>query len=983
MLAFFCVILAIWVAFLSILVFVHLDSAASRFFKLEKKQKELDELLSLYKKEGLAAPASNVQEKGETIASKENAGQEGAAASLVGNPAQPTTSGLQKEPPAKEEPSSPQTALAARITSPSRPQQALSSSLPAQEAAVPSSVARRLFDWENFTVVKLLSWVGGFTLFLGVAFWIKYSIENDLISPGLRVMLSAGLGLILLGVGVMIKKANLKTTADTLSGVGLTVLYASVYGAYGFYHLLEAPSAFALMAVVAVLSFVVAVWKKAKYIGFLAEVISFVTPFLLSVGEDSALFFFSYVAFINIAAAASALMRKWDGLLIGSLVFTFLCQAVIAVTGGLQEGSVTFCVFSMLYSGGAVFALWKYGLSLQNYTCNILGYFIAANLLFVWAGVGVNGAYAVRCLYFLALGLWLNFWLVYLTCRNPKMHTLGWRLGKCFVFFALLIWAARAQSALSAGLMLLTFVAFAAINGGADLFLYKRRERRISLWGVLFPMALMVPLLLHLPADGAGVFALGTALLCVLLGFGAVLAALSGRVTVVVVAAGLFLLALFKQQTAFEMAPLWVLWLGLLPVLLVLGVMRWVVPSRFEQADVTVFVSALMPYILAFSMAGRMAEQFVLLLSFVLGLNILCLLLAYIYKNGKILPAALAGSALLQLVYTQPSAVVSTPPVFIGFVLLLNGVFALAPFVFKRRFLEDRSAWAAAALSGLVCFGILHVTLGRYYQVHNGYLAAMFAVVYAVAVYVTARWQPLQEGAQRVRLSWLGGVGLFFITAFFPLQFSGHWVDMAWALEGAALVWLNRLLNHKGLSRSGFVLLILVFLRVLFGQTFNNLPAGDGFARLLNHYWAVFGIAGASMMYAAKAWLPSEETRFSGVLKVMGAVLFFVLMHIEIAVWFTPQPGPLQLDMFGSFQAAIAYTVGWTVFGAVCLLVGFGKKGSGTTRVGLALITCALLKLFFCDIWALGGGYRIVGLFGISLVLIGVSFAFQMLRKKQ
>ena len=155
------------------MVFVHLDSAASRFFKLEEKQKELDELLSLYKKEGLAAPASNVQEKGETIASKENAGQEGAAASLVGNPAQPTTSGLQKEPPAKEEPSAPQPALAARITPPSRPQQALSSSLPAQEAAVPSSVARRLFDWENFTVVKLLSWVGGFTLFLGVAFWIK------------------------------------------------------------------------------------------------------------------------------------------------------------------------------------------------------------------------------------------------------------------------------------------------------------------------------------------------------------------------------------------------------------------------------------------------------------------------------------------------------------------------------------------------------------------------------------------------------------------------------------------------------------------------------------------------------------------------------------------------------------------------------------------------------------------------------------------
>lgn len=55
MLEFFCIILAIWVAVLSILVFIHLDSASSRFFKLEKKQKELDELLNLYKKEGLAS----------------------------------------------------------------------------------------------------------------------------------------------------------------------------------------------------------------------------------------------------------------------------------------------------------------------------------------------------------------------------------------------------------------------------------------------------------------------------------------------------------------------------------------------------------------------------------------------------------------------------------------------------------------------------------------------------------------------------------------------------------------------------------------------------------------------------------------------------------------------------------------------------------------------------------------------------------------
>lgn len=45
------------------------------------------------------------------------------------------------------------------------------------------------FDWESFTGVKLFAWLGGFALFLGAAFFVKYSIEHSLISPVLRVIL--------------------------------------------------------------------------------------------------------------------------------------------------------------------------------------------------------------------------------------------------------------------------------------------------------------------------------------------------------------------------------------------------------------------------------------------------------------------------------------------------------------------------------------------------------------------------------------------------------------------------------------------------------------------------------------------------------------------------------------------------------------------------------------------------------------------------
>ena len=79
--------------------------------------------------------------------------------------------------------------------------------------------------WENFTAAKLFSWIGGFTLFLGVIFFIKYSIENELISPAMRILLSASFGCALLAAGLFIQKKSLKVTADTLSGCGLAVLH--------------------------------------------------------------------------------------------------------------------------------------------------------------------------------------------------------------------------------------------------------------------------------------------------------------------------------------------------------------------------------------------------------------------------------------------------------------------------------------------------------------------------------------------------------------------------------------------------------------------------------------------------------------------------------------------------------------------------------------------------------------------------------------
>src|SRR5947209_20502696 len=49
-------------------------------------------------------------------------------------------------------------------------------------------------DWEQFMGAKLFAWIGGFALFLGIAFFVKYSFEHNLIPPELRIAIGFVVG---------------------------------------------------------------------------------------------------------------------------------------------------------------------------------------------------------------------------------------------------------------------------------------------------------------------------------------------------------------------------------------------------------------------------------------------------------------------------------------------------------------------------------------------------------------------------------------------------------------------------------------------------------------------------------------------------------------------------------------------------------------------------------------------------------------------
>src|SRR5262249_11904412 len=139
-------------------------------------------------------------------------------------------------------------------------------------------------DWERFMGVKLFAWIGGLALFLGVAFFIKYSFDNNLVTPEMRMAIGYVLGAGLLVGGLVMWRRDYEVLGLTLCATGILVLYATTFGAHAFYHLINVGPAFAVMILVTATAFLLAVKLDAQVVAVLGLLGGFLTPVLLSTG---------------------------------------------------------------------------------------------------------------------------------------------------------------------------------------------------------------------------------------------------------------------------------------------------------------------------------------------------------------------------------------------------------------------------------------------------------------------------------------------------------------------------------------------------------------------------------------------------------------------------------------------------------------------------------------------------------------------------
>lgn len=848
----------------------------------------------------------------------------------------------------------------------------------------------------EITAAKLFSWIGGFMLFLGVVFGIKYAVENSILSPSVRIILSILTGGILALVGYFMKTAKYRVTAHTLLGSGVAIVYAAVFCAHALYHFINLPTAFILMALTSFAALGASLKKDAKYVGYLGAVIAFLTPILLNNGSDAWVAFFLYVFCINAAAAYAAVKKGWNGLLICTLFFTWLSQAawLFPLQGYKLLGVVTF--FSLYALASAWLAYRHKAPSVISYA---VGGFLVMGLVLMlpvasWLHSPVVSTLPNTMMVSLQLigyVLLVNGLILVLAGKEYIAYFFA-RMAKVLSFLILCAWMLKQGSGLPLWMTLGACLLFTALNSGVELAL-RCNKGKPDAFSVLYPIATMGGLLILslLPGQAAtldfiSVFGLFSLLLLGVL----LLAVLAGMLWTIFLAVGLLFVFLFISLLlgiGGQGECFFILMSGLLPLFLCAGgffVLRKsgkLTQIAAEEKGVAA-VTALTPFVLILTVLAQTTAS-ISSLHWVLGtawaVCALTALAARLYKTTFTLPAAAVGAGIVQLAVWGKfvwgnTALIQSMTIW---VLALLVLFILIPFLSKEHFWNKVGPWVACSLAGLCACLMGCLLLDGYYPEGNllGIIPAVLLGIYALLLHKL--WgNTATPQAHPVSIGFMSGAALIFLTVISPLQIHSHWLCVAWAVQAISLAFLYKWLPYRAWQICTATLLCIVSAWLLLSGDFYPVPA----IRIWNWYLWIYGLVACALFITARLW--DKPASWKCAFYALGGCMLFWLLNIEIAHWFNA-PHYLTFDFTGQLAQALTYTLAWGLFAFCMIGLGLYLQKNAVSKVGVGVMGLTLGKFFLSDIWQLQSLYRILGLFGLAVLLIVASFWYQRKQKVQ
>ena len=410
-------------------------------------------------------------------------------------------------------------------------------------------------------------------------------------------------------------------------------------------------------------------------------------------------------------------------------------------------------------------------------------------------------------------------------------------------------------------------------------------------------------------------------------------------------------LAVYASFGFYDLIPL-------VPALVLLGLtvaLGWFLAIRYDSrivAFLALFGAFLTPLLLGEDLADRLPVGLAYLLIIDLGIVAVASLRRWRWYTltgmaaSYLLFAGLhAGSSMEEPISAQLGLS--------GVFLVFLGAATLHNIVWRRE--PNQFDMTLIMVNAFTFFGLTFAVMWEGYEPWFGLIALLLAGVHGL-VALAARLRP---GVSRIVPLQLAGAALVFLTVAAPLQFTGEWIAVAWAAEGAVLVGLGRITRSWQSRVAGLLVLACAVLRILILET----PAVDiaEFTPVLNGRFVAF-VFGIGALYAA-AWLyrrpaasprvlKAVEPHVSIVLAGLAHLLTLWLFSAEAIGYFERQ----DLEAAGSEASdrardalLHALTIIWALYGAVLMAVARWRPARLLTFGGVTVVGAAIAKLLVVD----------------------------------
>jgi uncharacterized membrane protein len=876
-------------------------------------------------------------------------------------------------------------------------------------SALPSTppAAPKPFDSER-ALVRVFTVGGGVLLGLAGIYFFKYGLDNDWFPPALRVIAGVLVGIAACGASEAVLRKRSALLANAVFGGGTVVLYSSIWAARTLYQFIDTPVAFAAMAAVTASAAVVASVRRAQTTAALGLLGGFLTPLLLSRGEDNPIGLFGYLLLLNVGLLIVAQRRRWLWLGGVSFLFTALYQAAWVLlrmrADNVLVGYVVLTVFLVLF--GLFFYTLKSSFPAVPAKLSPLAEAVVAMLL------------ALPLLGMLYLTLSPNL--------APDFLPVTGYLG--LLVFASMLVAPRLQSPL-AGAIAAVSAAMLGLLGMLFRSGVETPVRDFSLGALLIGLGALSGYELHrrivsvapAGAEKRSVLGLGSVAAWAISALTAALACHTGTLAQPAASVGvlfLFALGAFRQSTVFSSR------FPAVAAAVATGVLCWSLPAVNEPlwllAPVIGFV-ALFMLAATPSAAWNHARQFSAA-SVVLTVStcVLALMLPWMHERLLLPWVSTAFALLLVAALTVESSRVrsaflyavaafffaaSRVPVralrseFIeafefwpgGALVLWAGSLTLVAFALlaRQRYKNSGALFLLAVLTPVLPWAISQQDFQETWPLAPGAWPLCFAVIEVGALlFVHARIVSEQE--RRNALAAFSAGALAFLSAAFPLQFENQWLTIAWALEGTAVILVWTRLRHVGLKYFGLVLLSAVFVRLVLNPwvlEYHPRSAIPIFNWLTYTYW----VPTVCLFVACSVLIRDElahQSRWESVLYtvkrpliglalgVMGLLTFFVWLNLSVFDYFSTEAF-VSIDWSRSSQRDLTLSFSWIAYALVLLALGMWRKSVGLRWSSLILLLFTVGKLFLYDLGGLKDLYRVASIAGLAISLMVVALAYQ------